>query len=145
MSRHLSVVVAGSLSLLAIASAARVARAQDETLFHGGASAIGFYAAPVVKLTELHGQGEVLGGIRAGLLFGRRFGVGLAAYGGGGGMGHGHGSPLDQSFRPMALPGDFVPGQGISYGGLELEYLVLPAKLVHASIGTLIGWRNSPR
>lgn len=121
---------------LGILCCANTARAQDETLFHGGVSSIGFYAAPVVKLTEFAGRGEVLAGARVGLLFGRRFAVGVAGFHGGGGDGR------DRVARPLRVDDDvrsFGRGDGLSYGGIELEYVILPAKLVHASIATLIG------
>ena len=121
--------------LLALVAFARPALAQDETLFRGGAGEIGFYVAPVLKLTEVADRGEVLGGLRAGILFGRRFGLGLAAYGSGG--------------RRDRVYADGCPNcggvyyhdseEGLQYGGVELEYLWQPAKLVHATVSTLVG------
>ena len=72
-----------SILALAVATTTLSAQAKDETLLHGGTGSVGFYITPVVKLTEVNSRGAVLGGIRAGVLFARRFGVGLARYAGG--------------------------------------------------------------
>ncbi|MFN8574280.1 MAG: hypothetical protein U0132_19675 [Gemmatimonadaceae bacterium] len=141
MPRSLSVVGIAGVALLSLAGSPAALRAQNETLFHGGASSLGFYAAPVVKLTEIGGQGEVLAGARFGLLFSRQFAVGLAAYGGGHPRGYLDGPiPLPNGIH--GLDGDYGrggSGRTIGYGGVEFEYVAMPAKLVHASISTLLG------
>lgn len=126
--------VAGTLS----------AQGQDETLLRGGVGSVGWYLAPVVKLTEISDRGEVMGGLRGGLLFSRRFGVGLAAYAGGR-----LAEPLwsFRSFRPSEISGDGRSDHdetALRYGGLELEYIWQPSKLVHTTVTTLLGGGSMP-
>lgn len=136
--------VAGALVALATAVSSRPVTAQDETLLRGGTGAIGYYVAPVVGVTEVGGRGEALGGLRAGILFGRRFAVGLAGS-------RSRNYAPDYIVVPVLeyasrLPSSYAPPppynehvRGLSYGGLELEYLWEPSKLVHATVSTLIG------
>ena len=142
-------------ALAALLPVTRVARAQDQTLLRGGPSSLGVYAAPVLGITASDGHGNLLGGFRAGLLLGRRFGVGVAAYGCR--CGRGGDLPRFGGPQPLATSGtapdgpmrdrmgrDGGRGDGLRYGGLELEYLWQPSTLVHASVSTLVGGGTAP-
>ena len=131
-----------SILALAVATTTLSAQAKDETLLHGGTGSVGFYITPVVKLTEVNSRGAVLGGIRAGVLFARRFGVGLARYAGGQHRFSDYdfrGGPGVPERYPRGRNGYGHDEQELSYGGVEVEYLWQPSKVVHATVSTLIG------
>jgi hypothetical protein len=109
----------------------RAAGLEQDTLF-GGAGEIshGGYGGPVVRYGRIAGQDAVLVGGRGGWLINHRLLVGL------GGIGQA-GNPaaperiVDRYNREL----DFSLG----YGGFFTEYIVAPHRLIHGTVGVLVG------
>lgn len=99
---------------------------EDETLISGKLD-FGFYGAPIIKFTKINDEFAVLCGGRGGLLINHRFLVG------GGGYGLVNEIPVNNIWPNN----DYLLEFG--YGGLVLEYILAPRKLVHLSVYTLIG------
>lgn len=99
---------------------------EDETLISGKLD-FGFYGAPIIKFTKINDEFAVLCGGRGGLLINHRFLVG------GGGYGLVNEIPVNNIWPND----DYLLEFG--YGGLVLEYILAPRKLVHLSVYTLIG------
>ena len=98
---------------------------EDETLISGKMD-FGFYGGPIIKFTEMNDEFAVLIGGRGGLLINHRFLIG------GGGYGLANEIPAGHMW-----PNDYLLELG--YGGLVLEYILRPRKLIHLSFYTLIG------
>ncbi len=96
---------------------------QDETLITGK-TRLGFFVAPVMKITELHDNVEGFMGGYAGLIINRNFVIGVGGFG------------LVNDFEDGA-PRDRLLDFG--YGGLLLGYISRSHKLVHLSVHSLIG------
>jgi hypothetical protein len=99
---------------------------EDETLINDKLD-FGAYFGPIIKFSEIKDEFAVLIGGRAGLLINHRFLIGAGGYG-----------------LANQIPADnYWPGYDyfleMGYGGLVLEYILRPRKLVHLSIYTLIG------
>lgn len=89
----------------------------------------GGYGAPVVSYTRVAGEDSVLVGARGGWVINHQLVIG----GGGFGLGNRIAPPAGL----MPNPDDYRLNFG--YGGLWVEYLIAPMRLVHGSVGTLIG------
>jgi hypothetical protein len=90
---------------------------------HGG------WGAPVVQISTVRDRAAVFVGGRGGWLINGRFTIG------GGGFGLVSDIPAPDAAQPAGASLDLEMG----YGGLWLEYTLAPARLLHVSIGTLIG------
>ena len=99
---------------------------EDETLISGELD-FGFYGGPIIKFTEMNDEFAVLVGGRGGLLINHRFLIG------GGGYGLVNEIPASHIWPNDNYLLDF------GYGGLVLEYILRPRKLIHLSFYTLIG------
>jgi hypothetical protein len=99
-----------------------------ETLISGD-FARGGYGGPVLMYSRVLDRDAIFFGGRGGWIVGHRFVLG----GGGFGM----------TTRPPAPEGAPDVGEDLrldfGYGGVWLEYILLPDKVVHATVGTLIG------
>jgi hypothetical protein len=100
--------------------------AQDtpETLF-SGISRVSGWGGPVVRVGDFAGKTAGFIGGRGGVLLGRGFTIG--------GMGMGL---VNDNIREPA-PGSRQLMMG--YGGLYVEQMLAPSKLVHVSVGALLG------
>ena len=94
-----------------------------EKTTHGG------WGGPVVQISTVRDRTAVFVGGRGGWLIDRRFTIGAGAFGLTNGI-----------LAPDAVQ---VPGQEVElkmgYGGAWLEYVLSPSRLVHVSLGTLVG------
>ena len=115
----LSAVLSGAHGAVRVVPDAR----EDETLI-SGKPRIGGFIAPVLSLSSIADQGAVLVGLRGGIIINRSFVLGLAGYG--------LANDVDVSWYDYRHL-DF------GYGGLFLEYVNRPHKLVHLSVHSLIG------
>jgi hypothetical protein len=119
-----------AIGVLALAQAS-VARAQDEqpqTLVDGPVTHGGF-GGPTMAYTRVNGEDALIMGGRGGWLINHRLVVG--------GGGWGVTNRVSVPAGAIANPGDHQLTFG--YGGFWTEYIVAPSRLVHGSIGTLIG------
>lgn len=121
--RRRSLVAAAAVLVLAVPAALR---AQDtpETLF-GNIGRVSGWGGPVVRVGDFAGKTAGFIGGRGGVLLGRGFTIG----------GMGMGLVNDNIREP--LPGSRQLMLG--YGGVYLEQMLAPSKLVHVSVGTLLG------
>ncbi len=88
------------------------------------------YGAPYVKFTTIGGKLGVLVGGQGGWIINDSFVIG------GGGCG------LTTDHKKKAITADHDPDDlslALGYGGMRLEYHIFPKKLIHFSIGTLVG------
>jgi hypothetical protein len=110
------------------------ALAQEETLIKGEIESGGF-GGPVVKFTSMNGEGGILIGGRGGWIINHSFIIGGGGYG------------LANNIKAK------VPGPNgerylnFGYGGVEMEYVSQPTRLIHFSYMVLIGgggvnWRD---
>jgi hypothetical protein len=101
---------------------------QPQTLV-GGRVTHGAFGGPTAAFTRLRGEDALLIGGRGGWLINHRLVLGGAGYG---------------LANRIAVPNGITPNDadyqlGFGYGGFWMEYIILPTRLVHASIGTLVG------
>lgn len=101
---------------------------QPETLLSGNVSHGGF-GGPVMGFTTIRDQAALLMGGRGGWLINHRLVIG------GGGYGVTH--RLDVPGGATVADADYQTMFG--YGGFWTEYIVAPSRLVHGSVGLLIG------
>jgi hypothetical protein len=127
------------LTLAAVVAIPGVARAQDEYLLSDGIRNIGGFGGPLYRVTRVAGETMSLGGGGGAVLINRRFAVG--------GMGVGGTANVDAIIAGVPTRGEMDFG----YGGLTLEVITRPSKLVHATYGVLLGgggvsvWPNDLR
>lgn len=112
--------------LLAGGLFASVAQAQTQTLFSGDIQSSGF-GGPTATLTWVDGDPELLVGGGGAWTINRSFAIGLAGYG----LATAHNLETAPDSERQRLEG--------GYGGLTLEYIHRPERLVHVSVGTLLG------
>lgn len=116
------------LALLAVPLQAQ----EQETLFsspveHGG------FGGPVLKVSQIAGETGLLVGGYGGWLIGHRLMIGGGGYG------------LVTNIRAEAAAEDAYSPSGeklyleFGYGGVMLEYIIAPSKLLHFNVQTLIG------
>lgn len=103
--------------------------AEQETLLsgdiiHGG------YGGPVLKVSAIKNSAQVMTGGYGGWLINHTFMIGIGGYGMVDNIAAGESAPL--------IDGR-VPDLSIGYGGLVLEYIVAPKKLIHVTIQSLLG------
>jgi hypothetical protein len=116
------------LPLLVFAATPLVASAQDEYLFStGGPRDFGGFGGPIYRVTQVGGETMSLGGGGGAMLINRRYAIG--------GMGIGGTSSVDAIIGGTPVRGEMDFG----YGGLTLEVITRPSKLVHATYGLLLG------
>ena len=102
--------------------------AAEETLFSGDVSHGGF-GGPVVKFSQVNGVNSVLVGGRGGWVVNHSLVIG------GGGYGLVNDIKVPNVYDENGVQANLVFG----YGGLELEYIGRPNKLVHYSMYMLVG------
>lgn len=106
--------------------------AQEETLFNGSVD-IGGYGGPVTRVTKVLGESGLLVGGYGGVLIDHRLMIG----------GGGYGLVTEHRARPEAEVLYSYGGQplllNMGYGGVVIEYMILPSKLVHCSAILLVG------
>lgn len=114
-----------AIVILMILTAFSLYGQESETLISGHIESSGF-GGPVVKFTRIDGDFAVLVGGRGGWIINHSFSIGIGGYG------------LVNDIHPG---GDIPLSQRIQmgYGGLILEGIIASNKLVHLTVGTLIG------
>ncbi len=124
------------LSVLLVSLVASYTYAQDnseqmQTLFGDNPVVYGGYGGPRVAYTQFNGQDAWLVGGRGGAIFNHSFVIGGAGYGI-------VNSPMfsNISYNSVDYPKAYLEG---GYGGLYLEYILMPNKLVHLSFPVLVG------
>ncbi|MCE5249827.1 hypothetical protein LLG96_06355 [bacterium] len=110
--------------------ASSTVRAQEETLIKGNVVHGGF-GGPVVKVTSFNGKVEWMTGGRGGWIINHSFILG--------GGGYGLTSEPDAPGAAIDVYGENELKTGFGYGGVEMEYIFRPNKLIHCSVYTLIG------
>jgi hypothetical protein len=110
------------------------ALAQEETLITGDIQSGGF-GGPVAKITSMNGEAGILVGGRGGWIINHSFIIGGGGYG------------LANNIRAKVLGPNGERYLNFGYGGVELEYVSQPARLIHLSYMMLIGgggvnWRD---
>lgn len=101
--------------------------AQDETLLRGGPHSFGGFGGPMVRVTQAAGETVLLAGGGGAMLIDRRLAIGGAGFGG-------------TAKVDAIIDGNFVRGEmDLGYGGVFVEFITKPSKLVHATFGTLLG------
>jgi hypothetical protein len=103
------------------------AAAQDQTLLKPGAHDYGGFGGPVFRVTSVAGETMPLGGGGGAFLIDRRFAIGGAGYGG------------TQRVDARILGAETRGEMDFGYGGVTLEIITRPSKLVHANFGLLVG------
>ncbi len=116
--------------LMSLALSAQV-NAQEQTLISGPVENGGF-GGPVVKFSDIDNKFAILVGGYGGWLINHSFMIG------GGGYGLVNNIHASQAAQLYYGTGDNLRLQ-FGYGGLMLEYIGEPDKLVHYSVSTLIG------
>jgi hypothetical protein len=122
----------GLLALLVLITAqqAWAQHAQTETLFSSkqGKTKIGAYGAPAAKFTSINGKLGVLTGANGGVLLNNKLMLGVGGW---------------SLVNNIEMPGLNVDGKkeylNLWYTGLVAEYIHNSHKLVHWSVGTLVG------
>ncbi|HIC16722.1 TPA: hypothetical protein EYO77_01270 [Candidatus Poribacteria bacterium] len=82
------------------------------------------FGSPIVKMTQVHGEFDLIIGARGAVLLNRAFAIGIGAY------------SLASSIHVAETKSNFE----MEYAGLVLEFVFPPDKRVHLSANTLIGW-----
>lgn len=131
-SRRLPVsrLLVGAAALLLVASSSRPLFAQrDDTLLGRRGTDFGGFGGPVIKFSRLAGADAVFSGGRGGLILNRRFVVGAGGYG-----------MASENIRTDFRFDDGTrPSLQLGYGGLELEVITQPSRLVHGTFSLLLG------
>ncbi len=126
--RRLSLVL-GCAALLFLPSLPAHAQRTETLLGRRGVTDVGGFGGPVVKFSRLAGTDAVFSGGRGGLIVNRRLVLG----------GGGYGSLSENIRTDYTFDDGSRPSLRLGYGGLELEYIMRPTRVVHGSIGLLIG------
>jgi hypothetical protein len=110
---------------------AQQAAAQQQTLFSSTEITNGGFGGPVLKYTSINSNGALLVGGRGGWIINHTFVLGGGLYG------------LATYVPADVIEEDIIREDAdnlyLMYGGLELEYLFSPMKVVHYSFEMLIG------
>jgi hypothetical protein len=112
--------------IVALVSVGSLAFGQAENLLEGSVESGGF-GGPVLKITTINGATGVLVGGRGGWIINHAFVIGGGGYG------------LVNTVRAAAPGPNGEPYINFGYGGVELEYIVQSEKLIHWSVGVLVG------
>lgn len=117
-------------AVVMLIGAADVSAQRNETLAGSRRGTdYGGFGGPVVKLTRVAGEDVVMNGGRGGLIINRRLVIGGGGY-----------ALSRQNIRTgFEFDNDDQPTLEFGYGGIELEYITRPSRLVHATFYTLIG------
>lgn len=102
---------------------------EHETLLSGNITH-GGYGGPVFKVSSLQGSAEILTGGYGGWLINHAFMIGIGGYG--------IATKISADETAPKIDGK-TPEIGLGYGGLALEYIISPEKLIHFTIHSLIG------
>lgn len=124
-----AVAIAATIVSLPARAAAEEAAPEDENVLIGPNVKHGGYGAPEVKVTSFTRDAAVLAGGQAGWIIDRRYVLGLAGYG----LATAH-SPTEELLRPEG-PSRIAFG----YGGVRLAWVHHPERMVHVSVGMLVG------
>jgi hypothetical protein len=84
------------------------------------------FGSPIVKLTQVHNEFDLMIGARGAVLLNRALAIGIGGY------------SLASSIHVSDPQSNFE----MEYAGLILEFVFPSDKLVHLSASTLIGWGN---
>jgi hypothetical protein len=103
--------------------------AQEETLIGNGEISHGGFGGPVIKYTQIKDEFALMVGGRGGWILNHSFVIGLGGY------------ALVNNIRANIPQAANYPQPSINfdYGGLELEYVFRPDRLIHSSVNMLIG------
>ncbi len=117
-------------ALVMLCGAADLSAQRNETLAGSRRHTdYGGFGGPVVKLTRVAGEDVAMNGGRGGLIINRKLVIGGGGY-----------SLSRENIRTgFEFDNGDVPTLEFGYGGLELEYITRPSRLVHATFYTLIG------
>lgn len=110
--------------------------AQEESEFKtifGNVNSSGGYGAPELKFSNVNQKNSLLMGGKGGWIIGHRFVLG----GGGYGLVTNNTFPYTENVGGMDSTRDYRVDMG--YGGLMLEYIVMPQSAVHLTVPVLIG------
>ncbi len=103
------------------------ADAQDQVLLGGRPQSVGGFGGPMVRVTRIAGETALIAGGGGAAVLNRRFAIG--------GQGFGGTTAADVIINGTPQRGEMDFG----YGGLTLEVITRPSKLVHATFGVMIG------
>jgi len=128
LSRTLPGVAIALATLTALPSTTQAQR--DETLLgRRGASSVGGFGGPVVKISRLAGADAVFSGGRGGVILNRRLAIGGGGY-----------AVTSENIRTdFRFPDGSRPSLQLAYGGVEFEYITRSRELVHATVSVLLG------
>jgi hypothetical protein len=101
--------------------------AQEQTLAGNGEMEHGGFGGPVFKYTQIKNEPAVLVGGRGGWIINHTFVIGGGGYG------------LVNQIKADYLINNIQPFISFGYGGLELEYIIQSAQIVHFTVYTMIG------
>ena len=82
------------------------------------------FGSPIVKLTQVHNEFDLMIGARGAVLLNRAFAIGIGGY------------SLASSIHVSETKSNFE----MEYAGLILEFVFPSDKLIHLSANTLLGW-----
>ncbi len=104
-----------------------VAAAQDQVLLGSRPQSTGAFGGPIIRVTQVAGETIGIFGGGGSVLFNRRFAIGGEGFGG-------------TTSADVIIGGTPQRGEmDFAYGGLTLDVITRPSKLVHVTYGVLIG------
>lgn len=115
------------LFVLATLTASAQSNNEMQTLFKKEDMTYGGYGGPSIAISTFNGENTLLVGGRGGVIFNSSFAVGGAGYG------------IVNSPQFTRIDDNEVAYLEGGYGGLLLEYILLPNELVHLSFPVVIG------
>lgn len=116
-----------TVGLLPLVAAPASLLAQDQTLIKPGTRQYGGFGGPMARITSIAGETMVMGGGGGALLIDRRFAIGGAGFGG-------------TRAVDAVLDGNRRRGEmDVGYGGVTFEVITRPSRLIHATVGALLG------
>lgn len=124
-------ILAAALLLAMVAALPTTAQAQrDQTLLgRRGASSVGGFGGPVVKISRLAGADAVFSGGRGGVILNRRLAIG----------GGGYALTSENIRTDFRFDDGSRPALQLAYGGIEFEYITRSRELLHATFSVLLG------
>jgi len=106
----------------------------EETIFGGEDASYDFFGGPALKRSSIAGDAAWLVGGQMGMSMNHSFNVGFGAYG------------LATDVAAPSQANAFYPGRSLevelAYGGMEIGYVYKPEKVLHATVGLLLGAGN---
>ncbi len=97
-----------------------------QTLISGDIES-GGYGGPVVKIGQIHGKNGIFVGGQGGWIINHQFILGGGGYG------------LTNDIRMQSIESTADLYLNFGYGGLFIEYIIAPKKLLHFAINSLVG------